>query len=674
VSNVDEIGRLRAEVQRLGEELEQARVVAEDADERTALLHAECRQLRQDNRDRIAAHEAAESAAQELRNRLGRERASESALKAEQTRVIAAEEELHVTVEELQVLAEELETTNEALRTLNQELDRRVAERTRALAERNRALAEKEARLNLALLQAEACTWEWDVETDRLSWSAGFPALHGLRKDSPLSLGDWLERLDTADRERVSTALSELGKRTRGELVTEYRVNLAERGTRWLGARGRVMHMPGGPVRVFGLVTDITARKTNEAALLTVNAELNQRVETEVAAREEAQGQLQQRQKLEAIGQLTGGVAHDFNNVLTVIQGGLNLLESITEPERRQRLMRAIWDATERGANLTRQLLAFGRRQALKPERIELSGSMERICDFLRHSLREHIEIVAEIPPDTWAVRLDPGALELALLNLATNARDAMPNGGRITIRAANRQLAEAEADHLGLGSGEHVALAIADQGLGMSGETLERAFEPFFTTKGLGHGTGLGLAQVYGFARQSGGTATIRSRQDHGTTVTLILPRAPETAPAPGPGMMEEGLADATSRGRILVVEDDPTVASVVMDLLVQFGHAAQRAETAEAALKELASADPFDMVFSDVLLPGGASGLDLAREITRTRPGLPIVLTTGYSGSAAEQAEAASYTLLRKPYTARELASVVNQAIAATKVTAEI
>jgi signal transduction histidine kinase/ActR/RegA family two-component response regulator len=664
VSNADEVSRLRAEVARLEAELEQARVAAEDADERIAELARDCKRLQSEIRDRVAAHRSDEHAAEQIRGKMGSAAASLFALEAEQARGAEAEEELRVTIEEMQVLAEELEGSNEALRALNLELDRKIAERTAALEEQNRRLEESEAKLHLALQHAEASSWEWDVAADRLTWSRGFPVLHGMPQGAVnLSSEGWAGLLHVEDRGRVLAALGACAGGQRSELVAEYRVMLPGGRLRWLSARGR-MHAG----RLLGLAMDVTARRASEAALERANLELNRRVEAEMAAREAAQARLRQRQKLEAIGQLTGGLAHDFNNLLTVIQGGLSLLESSDNPERRTRLMGAIWEATERGADLTRRLLAFGRQQALRPEPVVLPERIDGLRDFLRHALRPDIRLTIDIPPDTWPVRADSGALELALLNLATNARDAMPAGGRITLRAHNRVLDQVEAEHLGLSAGPHVALAVEDEGVGMAAEVLERAFDPFFTTKGLGHGTGLGLPQVYGFARQSGGTATIRSTQRRGTTVTLLLPRALESGPAAAPAAEAHPPSDAGAgrHGRILVVEDDPGVAEVVTDLLRQFGHEVHLASSAEDALGLLAGQERFDLVFSDVLLPGGASGLDLAREVTRTRPGLPIVLTTGYSGSAAEQADAAMYTLLRKPYPARALAEVVSRAIA--------
>ncbi len=383
----------------------------------------------------------------------------------------------------------------------------------------------------------------------------------------------------------------------------------------------------------------------------------------DVTERNQLEARLRQAQKLEAVGQLTGGVAHDFNNLLQVVLSGLTLMERIADPGRRAQLAENVRRAAQRGGELTKRLLTVARRQSLRPERIELETWMrDGAGALLRQALRGDIRTELRLPPDLPAVDADLAELELALLNLAVNARDAMPNGGTLTLSAeAVRCYAVADADGL---DGAFVRLSLGDTGTGMNEETQARVFEPFFTTKGVGQGTGLGLAQVYGFARQSGGGVRLRSALGQGTTVSLLLPvsrrAAPEKvveAPAPGNSSMRHAA--------VLVCEDDDDVAALVVDMLAQLGHAPTRVTTAGAALGALADGRTVDLLFTDVLMPGGMDGLALAREVARRRPGLPVLLTTGYTGGGAASVPL-GLPLLRKPYRIDDLAQAVERALA--------
>ena len=419
------------------------------------------------------------------------------------------------------------------------------------------------------------------------------------------------------------------------------------------------------------------AQRTAELAIANTalaehNRELERRVEAAVAAREAAQAALFRQQKLEALGQLTGGVAHDFNNLLTVVVSGLHMLGRAQTEERREMLIGRIGEAAERGATLTHRLLAFGRRQALRPEPLDLAARLSDLCDLLGHSLRGDLRIEAQAEEGLWPVEADLGALELALLNLAVNARDAMPHGGRVALAARNRQFGEREAAALGLAEGDYVELSVADSGTGMSREVLARVFEPFFTTKDAGQGSGLGLAQVYGFAQQSGGTARVESQPGEGATVSLLLPRsasAPSTA-APPRRPAVDGRAETPGEGghraaSILVVEDDGEVGALVVDMLTQLGHCATRVSNVDAALGALGNGRVLDLVFTDVLLPGGANGVDLAHEIRRRRPEIGVVLTSGYGGEMIEQMGQVHWPLLRKPYQPETLRAVIEAAL---------
>ena len=401
------------------------------------------------------------------------------------------------------------------------------------------------------------------------------------------------------------------------------------------------------------------------AQLERVNVELNRRVEAEAAARARVQADLFQMQKLEAIGQLTGGIAHDFNNLLMVIINGLQMLSESKSQAQRDRALRRTQEASWRAAELTRRLLAFARRQALHPERVELPRQVESLRELLGQGLREDIQLHIDVAAGLWPIEIDLGALELALLNLIVNARDAMPKGGVLTIAARNTPIAAADAGRQGVEPGDYVEIVVEDTGLGMPPEVLEKVFEPFFTTKGAGGGTGLGLAQVYGFAQQSGGSARVDSQVGEGTTVRLLLPRSQREAEQEAEPLLLVPEAAPRSDLRILVVEDEPAVAGVVLDMLGQLGHRGKSVRTVAAALASLSAAEPVDLVLSDVLLPGGDSGLDLAREVRQRRLTVPVILTSGYGGSMTQRLSTMNLPFLRKPYRLDALRQAIDTAM---------
>ena len=382
----------------------------------------------------------------------------------------------------------------------------------------------------------------------------------------------------------------------------------------------------------------------------------------DVTERNLLEARLRQAQKLEAVGQLTGGVAHDFNNLLQVVLSGLTLMERVQDPARRAQLADNVRRAAQRGGELTKRLLTVARRQSLRPERIELDTWLQDGAGaLLRQALRGDIRADLHMPPGLAAVEADPAELELALLNLAVNARDAMPAGGRLIVSAEAVQC-YAITDPDGL-DGAFVRLSVSDTGTGMSEETQARVFEPFFTTKGIGQGTGLGLAQVYGFARQSGGGVRLHSAPGQGTTVSLLLPVSRRAAPERAAALPAAGTI-LTRGAAVLVCEDDDDVAALVVDMLAQLGHAPTRVTNAGAALGALADGRAVDLLFTDVLMPGGMDGLALAREAARRRPGLPVLLTTGYTGGGAA-AVPLGLPLLRKPYRIDDLAQAVERAL---------
>ncbi len=389
----------------------------------------------------------------------------------------------------------------------------------------------------------------------------------------------------------------------------------------------------------------------------------NRALRGEMAERERAEDALRQAQRIEVLGQLTGGVAHDFNNLLMVIAAGLEMLERRSDPGERRRIMDGMRQAAARGAALTRQLLAFSRRQALRAEPVDLVRQVGGMRELLDRSLRGDVDVSLELAADLWPVEIDPGELELALLNLAVNARDAMPSGGTILLRATN---ASGPAED-GL-QGDFVRLEVIDNGTGMPPEVQARVFEPFFTTKEVGKGSGLGLAQVYGFARQSGGTVRIDSEVGRGTTVALLLPRAAHIPAAPDPKPASDEAGPERPRrpaGHVLLVEDDDEVAALVEQLLGELGFGVTRAASAAAALGALANGRAIDLVFSDIMMPGGMNGVGLADEVRRRRPGLPVLLTSGHADAARQDADAAGVVVLPKPYGLTDLAIAIRGAL---------
>ncbi len=375
-------------------------------------------------------------------------------------------------------------------------------------------------------------------------------------------------------------------------------------------------------------------------------ARANDLLQQQMMEREKAEEALRQSQKMEAIGRLTGGIAHDFNNLLMVASSGIELLDRTEDPRKRRALAAGVKQAVERGAALTRQLLAFARRSPLQAEVLDLRSHIEGLRFLLERSLREDIEVVLDLTEDLWPVEADRGELELALLNLAVNARDAMPRGGRLTVSGANLPTEAGQPDR--------VCLKVADTGAGMSDVVASRVFEPFFTTKEVGRGTGLGLSQVYGFVRSSGGDISVESREGEGTTFTLCLPRTDKTPKAAAPAaLLPTGTPPARRKtgGRLLLVEDDDAVAAGVGHMLGDLGYSHVRVASAAEALAKLDKDARFDLVFSDMVMPGQMDGLGLAQEVRRRMPDMPVLLTTGFS-EAASAATGQAFRLLPKPY----------------------
>ena len=396
-----------------------------------------------------------------------------------------------------------------------------------------------------------------------------------------------------------------------------------------------------------GIVTDLTEqRRTSDELRATHEALLLQ-----VAERERTERLLRQSQKMEAVGQLTGGIAHDFNNLLMVISGGLSILERDPSPERRQKLHEGMRQAAARGAALTRQLLAFSRQKELHASAIVISRHVEGMRELLGGSLGGDVVLKTQFGADVWPVHVDEGELEIALLNLCVNARDAMPNGGSITIAARNHP----DFNEMQL-RGDFVELSVTDTGEGMDTETVSRCFEPFYTTKGVGQGSGLGLAQVYGFAKGSAGAVQIESKPREGTTVSLYLPRALSDVAAAHetPAV----LGDVLSPCKVLLVEDDAAVASLTCEMLFELGYEVAHVDSGRAGLDFLRKdRQSVGLVLSDVMMPDGMDGLTFFRELRKANIQTPVILVSGYIESIRREADNAGIALLAKPYRLDEL-----------------
>lgn len=403
------------------------------------------------------------------------------------------------------------------------------------------------------------------------------------------------------------------------------------------------------------------------AQLSSLNAQLEQRVAAAVFDCQQANDALRQAQKMEAVGQLTGGIAHDFNNLLQIVTGNLEML-SRRLPEGDARLRRAADNAmsgAQRATTLTQRLLAFARRQPLAPKPLDPNHLVDGMSDLMRRTLGETVSIDMHLAGDLWRVEADANQLENALLNLAVNARDAMAPGGTLTITTANGIIGEADAEE-DAAPGHYVSLAVCDTGAGMSDETMARVFEPFFTTKEVGKGTGLGLSMVYGFVRQSGGHLRIESSLGRGTTVTLYLPRftgllIPE----------EVGLAPTATPAKagetVLVVEDDPDVRAHTCDVLSELGYGVIAVWDGASAVEIINGDRAFNLIFTDVVLPGSLTGRDIAVHARTARPNTPILFTSGYARETIVQNERLEegVELLSKPFTYADLASKVRNAI---------
>ncbi|WP_428376454.1 ATP-binding protein [Lichenicoccus sp.] len=531
-----------------------------------------------------------------------------------------------------------------ALLQLNETLEQRVRQRTGELEAARETLA-------FALDSAGMGSWDLDLRTDTARRSRRHDHIFGLDPESEAGSqrdqawhgsrrqawgrSAFLHHVVGEDRNAAAGAFdTALGS---GTLELECRITRGDGAMRWIDARGRVEYAPGGePVRMAGIVMDTTDRRRTEDAL-------------------------HQARKMEAIGQLTGGVAHDFNNLLTVIVGCLDMM--IRRPERTDRVVRlaeTAMIAARRGEQLTQQLLAFSRRQMARPETLNPNRLLLEFHALARRAAGEAIDLQFDLDPAAGPVRVDPAQFESAVLNLIVNARDAMPAGGTIRLQCGNVYLATEAVAVRGIAPGAYVMVCVTDTGTGLEPGTLHRAFEPFFTTKEVGRGSGLGLSQVYGFMRSAGGDVMIDSTPGAGTSVRLYFPRSDDAvAEERHAATSMVPLRRACSGDTVLLVEDDEQVLGMAVESLEELRYKVVVSRNASEALEHLRGPERIDILFSDVVMPGGMDGARLAVDAQQLRPGLKVLLTSGPVGDAgAGQTIGQGLPVLNKPYRRDELA----------------
>lgn len=483
---------------------------------------------------------------------------------------------------------------------------------------------------------------------------------------------NWLDRVIHPD-DRERTRQHWLGAVAgRHSYDIEYRIRGKDGTFRWFKTRGtQILGDDGAPVQWFGTCTDIEEIVQAREMLSQSAADLARRVDAEVAARTEAEDALRQAQKMEAVGQLTGGIAHDFNNLLQGITGSLDLVQRRVSQGRYTELDRFINGAltsANRASALTHRLLAFSRRQPLDPRPVQVNPLIASTADLLRRTLGEGVELEMVLAGGLWLTKCDPNQLESAILNLAINARDAMPDGGKLTIETCNTHLDAAYvAQHRHVEAGQYVCIAVTDTGVGMDADTIAKAFEPFFTTKPIGQGTGLGLSMIYGFARQSEGHASIYSEPGKGTTFKLYLPRHWGESETAEPEAARKEVKVVQSGETVLVIEDDLVVRSVILDILEELGYHSLEAADGPSGLAMLQSKRRIDLLITDIGLPGlnGRQVVDAARHV---RPQLKVLFMTGYAENATLAAGflEPGMAMVTKPFAIEALSLRISEMIA--------
>lgn len=541
-------------------------------------------------------------------------------------------------------------------------LVREVAERCWAHVERVGAemrLRQSEERLRLAVEHADVGFWDVDMVHDTLIWPAQTKAMFGISSDVPVTLRDFYEGLHPEDREATIEAFSAAVDPERRALYeVDYRTIGREDGiVRWVAAKGRAVFDPAGRcLRFTGTAVDVTPRKVAEEQLRELNATLEMRVAEAIAEREVVQQALRQSQKMEAMGQLTGGVAHDFNNLLTPIVGTLDMLQRRSVGgEREQRLISGALQSADRAKTLVQRLLAFARRQPLQLVPVDVAKLVSGMGELIASTTGPQIKVIVDAPQALPAAMADANQLEMAVLNLSVNARDAMVNGGTIRISASEERVDSGHRSNLP--PGEYICLSVADTGEGMDPATLARAVEPFFSTKGVGKGTGLGLSMVHGLASQLNGALTIQSSPGLGTHVELWLPRS--IAPQAGVMPAAETMDRQSVQGIVLLVDDEELVRATTSYMLADLGYHVIEAASGEEALSLIEAGQTLDVLVTDHLMPG-ITGTELARLVKSMRPGIGILLISGY---AEREGLDPDIPRLNKPFRKDELAASLSR-----------
>jgi len=548
-----------------------------------------------------------------------------------------------------------------------------------------------EARLRLALESGLLGSWDFDLVNGNTTRTPQYDEIFGYPgPPAPWGYDTFLDHVLPADREHIASTFRHAVD-TRAEWHFECRIRRSSDGeVRWIEARGRPDGGLGNgpPTHLLGIVADITERKHAEEALLRMNDVLeanvaertyeltvaNARLEAEAEEREQVEAALRQSQKMEAVGQLTGGIAHDFNNLLAGISGSLELVRTRVAQGRTAELDRyvdAAMGSANRAAALTHRLLAFSRRQTLDPKPTDVNGLVAGMEELFRRTVGPGVRAEITLVDKPWPTLCDPNQLESALLNLVINARDAMPDGGQLMIETTNtvlrdRRGALKEQPPQDVPPGDYVCLSVADTGTGMTPEVIARAFDPFFTTKPTGQGTGLGLSMIYGFMHQSGGHVRLRSEVGQGTTVAIYLPRhlGAATVAWDGAAQSRAGAASAV----ILVVEDEPDVRMIIVEVLSDLGYTVHEADDARSGLQILRSGTRVDLLLTDVGLPGGMNGRQLADAARQQRPELSVLFVTGYAESvaASDGRMEPGMQVMTKPFSLDALAAKVQGIVA--------
>mgnify|MGYP001952205579 CR=1 FL=1 len=521
------------------------------------------------------------------------------------------------------------------------------------------AIRISEARLRLAVDHADVGFWDVDLVDDTLVWPAQTKAMFGISADVEVTLQDFYDGLHPEDREATINAFVAAADPERRALYeVDYRTIGREDGlVRWVAAKGRgVFDSAGRCLRVTGTIIEITDRKAAEEQLRELNDTLERRIAAAIAEREEVQKALRQSQKMEAMGQLTGGVAHDFNNLLTPIVGTLDMLQRRgVGGEREQRLISGAMQSAERAKTLVQRLLAFARRQPLQTVPVDVAKLVSDMGDLLASTTGPQIRVIIDAPDNLPAAIADQNQLEMALLNLSVNARDAMLEGGTIRISVSRESVGEGHRSKLP--ADQYLCLSVADTGTGMDTATLARAVEPFFSTKGVGKGTGLGLSMVHGLASQLNGALTIQSSPGLGTSVELWLPCS--VAEPAAALRIVEATEPRLTRGTALLVDDEELVRASTSYMLAELGYRVIEAACGEEAMQLVVNGESFDLLVTDHLMPG-INGTDLARLVRASRPGIAILLVSGYAEREGLDPELPRLT---KPFRKSELAASLTQ-----------